>query len=114
VLGSCLKSGENIARKLRIVLSPQEELARKIRERLDLVDLISSHLPLKQVDQDLIGNCPFHTDDALSFHVTPATQTWYCLGCQRGGDHFTFIQQLEHVDFLGAANILVKRAGRNQ
>jgi len=95
------------------VLSPQEEVAPRIRERLDLVDLISSHVPLKQVDGDLIGNCPFHADDALSFRVTPATQTWYCLGCQLGGDHFTFIQQLERVDFLGAANILVKRAGRN-
>jgi DNA primase len=100
--------------KLRIVLSPHEELARTIRERLDLVDLISSHMPLKEADGDLIGNCPFHADDAPSFHVTRATQTWYCLGCQRGGDHFTFIEQLEHVDFLGAANILVKRAGRNR
>lgn len=94
------------------MLSPQAELAHIVKERLDLVDLVSGYVSLKRAGKDLIGACPFHEDDALTFHLTPATQTWYCLGCRQGGDHFTFVQQLEHVDFLAAARILVLRAGR--
>ena len=89
----------------------KQDAVQEIKDRLDLVDLISEHLRLQKAGRDLKGLCPFHQEKTPSFYVSPEKQLWHCYGCQKGGDHFTFIQEIEHVDFLGARRILAEKTG---
>jgi len=83
----------------------------EIKDRLDLADLISEHLRLQKAGRDLKGLCPFHQEKTPSFYVSPEKQLWHCYGCNKGGDMFTFIMDIEHVDFRGALRLLAEKAG---
>ncbi len=91
--------------------SLKQDAVQEIKDRLDLADLVSEHLRLQKAGRDLKGLCPFHQEKTPSFYVSPEKQLWICYGCQRGGDHFTFIQEIEHVDFLGALKLLAEKTG---
>ncbi len=93
-------------------MSPvKQDAVQEIKDRLDLVDLISEHLRLQKAGRDLKGLCPFHQEKTPSLYVSPGKQLWHCYGCQKGGDHFTFIQDIEHVDFRGALRLLAEKTG---
>jgi DNA primase len=93
-------------------MSPvKQDAVQEIKDRLDLVDLISEHLRLQKAGRDLKGLCPFHQEKTPSLYVSPEKQLWHCYGCQKGGDHFTFIQDIEHVDFRGALRLLAEKTG---
>ncbi len=81
-----------------------------IRERTNIVDLISAHTRLKKTGARYKGLCPFHTDKAPSFTVDAERKLFHCFGCGVGGDVFTFVMQTENVDFAEAVQILAKRA----
>lgn len=83
----------------------------RIKERLDIVDVISSYLTMKKAGANFKANCPFHHEKSPSFMVSPERQTFKCFGCGQGGDVFTFIEQIEGVDFYNALKILADRAG---
>jgi DNA primase len=68
-------------------------------------------LRLQKAGRDLKGLCPFHQEKTPSLYVSPEKQLWHCYGCQKGGDHFTFIQDIEHVDFRGALRLLAEKTG---
>jgi len=87
------------------------DAVQEIKDRLDLVDLVSEHLRLQKAGRDLKGLCPFHQEKTPSLYVSPEKQLWHCYGCQRGGDHFTFIQEIEHVDFSTALRMLAEKTG---
>src|SRR3989442_8447435 len=87
----------------------KQDAVQEIKDRLDLVDLVSEHLRLQKAGRDLKGLCPFHQEKTPSLYVSPEKQLWHCYGCQKGGDHFTFIQDIEHVDFRGARGCSRKR-----
>ena len=89
----------------------KQDAVQEIKDRLDLVDLISEHLRLQKAGRDLKGLCPFHQEKTPSLYVSPEKQLWHCYGCQKGGDHFTFIQDIEHVDFRGALRLLAEKTG---
>jgi DNA primase len=89
----------------------KQDAVQEIKDRLDLVDLVSEHLRLQKAGRDLKGLCPFHSEKTPSFYVSPEKQLWHCYGCQKGGDHFTFIQDIEHVDFKGALRLLADKTG---
>src|SRR5712691_6428615 len=89
----------------------KQDAVQEIKDRLDLVDLISEHLRLQKAGRDLKGLCPFHHEKTPSLYVSPEKQLWHCYGCQKGGDHFTFIQDIEHVDFRGALRLLAEKTG---
>jgi len=89
----------------------KQDAVQEIKDRLDLVDLISEHLRLQKAGRDLKGLCPFHQEKTPSFYVSPEKQLYVCYGCGKGGDHFTFIRDIEHVDFLGALRILAEKTG---
>jgi len=89
----------------------KQDAVQEIKDRLDLVDLISEHLRLQKAGRDLKGLCPFHQEKTPSLYVSPEKQLWHCYGCQKGGDHFTFIQDIEHVDFRGALRMLAEKTG---
>ena len=91
--------------------SVKQDAVQEIKDRLDLADLISEHLRLQKAGRDLKGLCPFHQEKTPSLYVSPEKQLWHCYGCQKGGDHFTFIQEIEHVDFRGALRLLAEKTG---
>ncbi len=88
-----------------------DDAVQQVRSRVDLVDVVSEHVRLTRRGRDLYGLCPFHDEKTPSFHVTPQMQSWYCFGCQEGGDVFDFVEKLEKVEFRDALRILAERAG---
>jgi len=84
----------------------------EIKERLDIVDVISGYVPLKKAGRSFKGLCPFHSERTPSFIVFPDTQSWHCFGaCNTGGDVFSFIMRRENLDFGEALRLLAERAG---
>jgi len=77
-----------------------------IRERIDLVEFISGYTTLKRCGKNYKGLCPLHKEKTPSFYVNP-DKGWYCHGCNKGGDVFTFVMETEGVSFLEA----VKKVG---
>lgn len=82
-----------------------------IKEKINIVDLISEYLTLKKSGVNFKALCPFHSEKTPSFIVSPERQIWHCFGCQKGGDHFTFLMEKESLDFKEALEILAKKAG---
>jgi len=87
------------------------ETIQQIRERVDIVELISSYVSLSKAGQNFKGLCPFHSEKSPSFSVNPASQYFHCFGCQAGGDAFTFLMKQENMDFMEALRELSQRAG---
>src|SRR3981081_1200787 len=98
--------------KLAPMPSVKQDAVQEIKDRLDLVDLISEHLRLQKAGRDLKGLCPFHQEKTPSLYVSPEKQLWHCYGCQKGGDHFTFIMDIEHVLFKDALRLPAETTGR--
>lgn len=87
------------------------EIIEEIKYRVDIVDLISSYLPLKRAGSNYNGRCPFHSERTPSFTVFPSTKSFYCFGCGAGGDIITFIMKHENLDYHAALELLASRAG---
>jgi DNA primase len=83
----------------------------KIKEKLDIVDVVGSYLKLDKAGASYKGKCPFHNEKTPSFFVSPARGTYYCFGCGAKGDIFTFVEEFEGLDFVGALKLLATRAG---
>ena len=87
-----------------------DEVAR-IREKTDIVALLSEYIPLKKAGRNFKTPCPFHNEKTPSFVVSPERQIWHCFGCGKGGDVFTFLMEYENLEFVEALRILAKRTG---
>ena len=83
----------------------------EVKSKVDLVKVVSEHVRLTKRNKDYWGLCPFHQEDSPSFHVNPQRQSWYCFGCERKGDVFTFVELVEKTDKRGALLMLAERAG---
>src|SRR3954463_9385439 len=82
-----------------------------IRERSRIDEIIGEHLQLKRAGGgSLKGLCPFHDEKSPSFHVTPSRNLFHCFGCGQGGDGISFIQQIDHLSFTEAVELLAGRA----
>jgi DNA primase len=83
----------------------------KIKERLGIEEVISSYIKLDKAGKNLKGKCPFHNEKTPSFFVSPDRGGYYCFGCGAKGDIFSFVEQFEGLDFMGALKMLAERAG---
>jgi len=83
----------------------------QIKSKIDIVSLVSSYIKLDKAGGNFKGRCPFHNEKTPSFFVSPDRGSYYCFGCQAKGDIFTFVQEFEGLDFVGALKVLADRAG---
>ncbi|HUR29107.1 MAG TPA: DNA primase, partial [Planctomycetota bacterium] len=82
-----------------------------IKERVDIVALIGERLPLKKAGKVYRGLCPFHSEKTASFQVDPERRNYKCFGCGEGGDIFTFLEKMDHLDRGESLKVLAERAG---
>src|ERR1039458_1492154 len=84
----------------------------RVRDAVDFVELVSSRTELRRAGPARYeGLCPFHDERSPSFGIDPGQKVYYCFGCQASGDVFTFVQEIEGVDFKGALELLADRFG---
>lgn len=88
-----------------------ESKINEIRERTDIVELISQYVSLKQSGANHTGLCPFHSEKSPSFSVNAARQFFHCFGCGVGGDVFSFLMKTEGLVFPDAVRMLAERVG---
>ncbi|WP_104522878.1 DNA primase [Blastococcus atacamensis] len=82
-----------------------------VRERSKIDEIVGEHLQLKRAGGgSLKGLCPFHDEKSPSFQVTPSRGLWHCFGCGMGGDVISFVQQIDHLSFSEAVELLANRA----
>ena len=82
-----------------------------VKDAVDIVDLISQYTTLVQAGKKMKGLSPFTNEKTPSFFVDQTEGVYYCFSSQKGGDIFSFIQEMEGVDFKEALRILAERAG---
>lgn len=84
---------------------------REVKSRLDITEVIGDYVTLRKKGQNYWAKCPFHNEKTPSFSVSSERQTFHCFGCGKGGDVFTFIMEIENLDFKEALERLAERAG---
>ncbi|MBC7247546.1 MAG: DNA primase [Actinobacteria bacterium] len=89
----------------------RDEDIERLRERVDIVEVISDYVQLKKAGRLFKGLCPFHDEKTPSFMVDPAKQLYHCFGCGEGGNVFTFLRKKEGLEFREAVEKLASRVG---
>jgi DNA primase len=88
-----------------------DDVIAQIRDAADIVAVIGEHVQLRRAGTSFKGLCPFHGEKTPSFNVVPAKQFFHCFGCQKHGDVFSFVMELEGKSFVEAAEQLAARSG---
>ncbi|MBR4114251.1 MAG: DNA primase [Anaerotignum sp.] len=86
------------------------EIIDEVRMQNDIVEVISQYVPLKQKGNSYFGLCPFHNEKTASFSVNSEKQFYYCFGCGAAGNVFSFLMEMENMDFPEAMKKLAERA----
>ncbi len=87
------------------------EVIEKIKEKCDIVDVISEYVSLQKVGANYRGLCPFHTETSPSFYVNTSRKMYHCFGCGESGDVIKFIEKLENLSYVEAVQKLASRIG---
>jgi len=88
-----------------------EKTIDEIASKLDILDYISQDISLKRKGDRFWGCCPFHKEKTPSFSVVPEKGFYYCFGCHKGGNIYSYIMETAHVEFLDAVKIAAEKAG---
>ncbi len=88
-----------------------DEKIDEIRDRTDIVEVVSSYLPLKHSGVNHQGLCPFHQEKSPSFNVNSSRQIFHCFGCGVGGNVFSFLMRMEGLSFPDAVRRLGEKVG---
>jgi len=88
-----------------------ENLLEDILGRVDIIEIISSYIPLKKAGSNFKANCPFHHEKTASFMVSPERQIYHCFGCGESGNAFKFLMRHERMEFPEAVEMLAKKCG---
>lgn len=83
----------------------------EVKSKVDIVEVISSYVPLKKAGRNFAGLCPFHSEKTPSFMVSPDRQVFKCFGCGVSGDVFSFLEKVEGWGFRETLEELAKRVG---
>ena len=83
----------------------------RVRDSVDMVELVSAKTDLRRMGSQWVGLCPFHEERSPSFSVDPAKKVYYCFGCEAGGDAIGFLRETEQLDFPDAVELLADRYG---
>lgn len=87
------------------------ELINEIRNKTDIVNVISNYLPLTKRGKNYFGVCPFHDDHSPSMSVSSEKQIYTCFSCGASGNVFTFVSEYEHISFIEAVKLLGEKLG---
>ena len=87
------------------------EVVDAVRDRTDLVEVVSRHVGLQRRGRSFVGLCPFHQEKTPSFHVIPDKGIFHCFGCQAGGDAFKFLMMMDGLSFVEAVKELAAAVG---
>ncbi len=83
----------------------------EIKERISIEELVSEYIELKRAGSSFRALCPFHAEKTPSFYVSPSRRVFKCFGCGKSGDIFTFLQEIEGIEFKEALKRLADKAG---
>ncbi|HEY9805768.1 MAG TPA: CHC2 zinc finger domain-containing protein, partial [Candidatus Obscuribacterales bacterium] len=81
----------------------------QVKQRADIVDIVSEHVVLRKQGKDFVGLCPFHDDKSPSFSVSPSKQFYYCFSCGAGGNSIKFLMELGKNSFSDVVLDLARR-----
>src|SRR6267143_1330062 len=82
-----------------------------LKQQADIVRVVQDYVPLKKKGTNWMACCPFHKEDTPSFSVSPSRGIFYCFGCQKGGNVFTFVMEMERVAFPQAIKLIAQKSG---
>jgi DNA primase len=85
--------------------------ADRVKQQADIVRVVGEYVRLKKTGKDFAGLCPFHQEKTPSFTVSPTKQIFYCFGCNKGGDVFNFVMEMERCEFPDAVRIIAEKCG---
>lgn len=88
-----------------------QQLVEEVRERINIIDVVSPYVQLKKQGRNLFGKCPFHEERTPSFSVNEEKQIFHCFSCGRGGNAFSFLMEIENMSFPQAVAKLAPQAG---
>ncbi len=91
--------------------APRDDVKERVREAVDIIDVVGSYISLRRQGKAMTGLCPWHEDSRPSLQVNPDRQTYRCWVCDVGGDVFSFVMRMEKVEFREALEQLADRAG---
>ncbi len=88
-----------------------DDVLEKVKDQMDIVQLIGEYVHLKKSGSNHVGLCPFHNEKTPSFTVSESKQIYHCFGCGEGGDGISFIMKKENLDFVDALKFLADKYG---
>src|SRR5262245_50167193 len=83
----------------------------EVKGRLNIEDVVAEYVQLKRAGRNFKGLSPFTNEKTPSFIVSPEKQIWHDFSSGKGGDFFTFVQEVEGLDFKGSLDLLARKAG---
>ncbi|MEB3024646.1 MULTISPECIES: DNA primase [unclassified Parvimonas] len=89
----------------------KKEKIEEIKEKLDIISVVSDYVSLKKSGRYYMGNCPFHSEKTPSFFLYPETNTFHCFGCGKHGDSISFIMEMDSLDYVSTLKKLAEKFG---